>query len=100
MNMHPLVSATKAGCGDPVLDRKLLWRGTLPTALSPERGRRSRASQTEVRGLVHPAPALCTHLNTRIQLNTDRSFGLLLWATCAWIVFSAAVSSNYLPSRG
>jgi hypothetical protein len=28
------------------------------------------------------------------------SFGLLLWATCLWIVFSASVSSSYLPSRG
>jgi hypothetical protein len=28
------------------------------------------------------------------------SFGLLLWATCAWIVFSASLSGNHLPSRG
>ena len=28
------------------------------------------------------------------------SFGLLLWATCAWIVFSASVGGNHLSSRG
>jgi hypothetical protein len=28
------------------------------------------------------------------------SFGLLLWATCGWIVFSAFVGGNHLPSRG
>jgi hypothetical protein len=37
---------------------------------------------------------------TMRQKAVGLSFGLLLWATSAWIIFSAFVGGNHLPTRG